>query len=123
MTANSIFSRFQMRIGLNSASFSMSASWTMAALLNENTLRVLALDGQIDIIGAPANGFVNKTPRICNELGLKCIEAEPIKNVGQYTTSNVHSNPLKPTEEKERQANQNIFKLYHIIKENSTYVK
>ena len=35
----------------------------------------------------------------------------------------VFSNPLKPTETKKNQANNNIVNLYRIIKENSTYVK
>lgn len=55
--------------------------------INENSIRVLNAEGHFEIIGSPANRYVNKTPKMCNEYGLHYIEAEPIENIGQYTDS------------------------------------
>lgn len=56
--------------------------------INENSIRVLNADGHFEIIGSPANKYVNKTPQMCNEFGLHYTEAEPVQNIGQYTDSN-----------------------------------
>lgn len=55
--------------------------------INENSIRVLNAEGHFEIIGSPANKYVNKTPKMSSEYGLHCIEAEPIENIGQYTDS------------------------------------
>ena len=56
--------------------------------INENSIRVLNADGHFEIIGSPANKYVNKAPQMCNEYGLHYIEAESVQNIGQYTDSN-----------------------------------
>ena len=54
--------------------------------LNSEILRVLAADGTIEITGAGANKYANKTPKRAPKLGFS-VTVEMVPNIGQFTTT------------------------------------
>ena len=55
--------------------------------LNSAVLRVLQDDGVIEITGADANRYVNKTRKKAEEVGLTIVETETINDTSGFTTS------------------------------------